>query len=201
MSLWEPFTEQARRTIVRAQEVAQLFAASYIGTEHIAFALAESDDDVGRILTNAIDRDELRQRLGAARGSPQPEMVFTPGAKRTIELSFENARRLNHNYIGTAHIALAVLSSPDPPPFRAGVDLAKARAELDEIDSGEKPLRHRWSQTTGAGPPPATARSIMSDLSTARDLSEPGTQVTITITQPNGTQQTWTWTNIEEPNE
>src|ERR1700680_2016192 len=128
--MWEPFTEPARRAIVRAQEVAQMFASAFIGTEHIAFALAEHDDEVGRVLANSVDRDELREKLGSARGFPTQEMVFTPGAKHTIEFAFENARRLNHNYIGIAHIALGMLQS-EPPPLRPGVDLPGLRAELD----------------------------------------------------------------------
>ena len=63
-----------------------MFASTYIGTEHIAFALAETDDEVGRVLANAFDRDQIREQLGGARGFPKPEMVFTTGAKRAIEL-------------------------------------------------------------------------------------------------------------------
>ncbi|HEX3466313.1 MAG TPA: Clp protease N-terminal domain-containing protein [Candidatus Elarobacter sp.] len=130
--MWEPFTQSARHAIVRAQEVAQMFASRFIGTEHIAFALAEEDDEVGRIVTTAIDRDELRERLGAARSAPNPEMVFTSTAKRAIELSFENARRLSHGYIASAHLALGILQADKELPLRADADLAAVRAELEQ---------------------------------------------------------------------
>ena len=130
--MWEPFTERARHAVVRAQEVAQMFASNHIGTEHMAFGLAEGDDDVGRIMSTAIDRDALRDRLGGASTLPSAEMVFTSGAKRSIELAFENARRLNHNFIDTAHLALGMLAADDDLPLRADADLGTVRAELEQ---------------------------------------------------------------------
>jgi ATP-dependent Clp protease ATP-binding subunit ClpC len=138
MSMWEPFTVTSRHAIVRAQQVAQLFGSSHIGVEHITFALAEGDDEVGRLFATSIDRDAIRERLGAAGAMPNPNMVFTAGAKRTIELAFENARRLNHNYIGQAHIALGLLGSDDPPPLVEGTDLATLRAELARVAANDE---------------------------------------------------------------
>jgi ATP-dependent Clp protease ATP-binding subunit ClpC len=130
MSMWEPFTVSARHAIVRAQQVAQLFGSSHIGVEHIAFALAEADDDVGRLFATSIDRDAIRDRLGVAGSMPNPNMQFTKDAKRTIELAFENARRMDHNFIGPAHVALGILGSDDPPRLVEGADLALLRTEL-----------------------------------------------------------------------
>src|SRR5438309_2056232 len=129
MGMWEPFTEQARHAVVRAQEVAQMFGNNFIGTEHIVFALGDTDDDLGRVLANAVDRDQLRAELGGAGTAVQREMVFTPAAKRSIELAFEHARRLNHNYIAAAHLALGIVDSKCPP-LRTGVDLPVVQAEL-----------------------------------------------------------------------
>ncbi len=135
--MWEPFTVASRHAIVRAQEVAQMFGSPYIGVEHITFALAEGDDDVGRLFATSIDRDAIRERLGAAGAMPNPHMVFTSGAKRTIELAFENARRLNHNYIGLAHVALGLLGSDDPPPLVEASDIATLRAELARVAAND----------------------------------------------------------------
>jgi ATP-dependent Clp protease ATP-binding subunit ClpC len=199
VSLWEPFTQQARRAIVRAQEVAQMFASNYIGTEHIAFALAETDDDVGRVLTGAIDRDQMREQLGGARSFPNPEMVFTPGAKRTIEASFENARRLDHNYIGTAHLALGILASDDCPALRAGISAAAVRDELDRVASSQTAMYSAWSQTAGTEHPHPVTQALLSSLRHHPDLANVGTQVSVAITQPDGAAQSWTWTNVKGP--
>jgi ATP-dependent Clp protease ATP-binding subunit ClpC len=200
VSLWEPFTEPARHAIVRAQEVAQMFASTYIGTEHIAFALAERDDELGRLLTNAVDRDRLRELLGGARGFPKPEMVFTPGAKRTIELAFENARRLGHDYIGAAHLTLGILASDDGIPLRSDADLNRLRAELDAIAATEhdtKAAPDAWEQTSGPADPPPATRTLLASLRYFPELAQTGTRVILTIEPPDGAPRTWTWKHGE----
>ena len=137
MSLWEPFTGPARRAVVRAHQVAQMFGSPHIGVEHVAFALAEGDDAVANVLATAIDRDAIRERLGIAGAMPKPDMVFTKGAKRTIELAFENARRLGHDFIGVPHLALGLLGNDECPPLVAGADPAALRTSLETI-AGEK---------------------------------------------------------------
>jgi hypothetical protein len=200
--MWEPFSELARRAVVRAQEVAQMFASPFIGTEHLAFVLAENDDEVGAVLANAIERDDLRAKLGGAVGSPTHEMVFTPGAKRTIEYAFENARRLNQSFIGVAHIALGMLQS-DCPPVKEGVDVRVLRAELDQIALREPgqhlmPPRVRWSQLSGPGDPPPAIRALLATLWYFPDLGPAGTRVQVTVAPPEGDERTWTWVR-EDP--
>jgi ATP-dependent Clp protease ATP-binding subunit ClpA len=147
--MWEPFGERARRTIVRAQEVAHLFGSGSIGTEHIAFALAEGDDEVGHLLANALDRDAIRARLGGVKEAPKQEMQFTAGAKRSIELAFVNARRLDHHYIGVAHLALGLLDGGDPlapgdpPALLPGGDIEALRAALAAVAADDDPAARR----------------------------------------------------------
>ncbi len=196
MSLWEPFTEPARHAIVRAQEVAQMFASTYIGTEHIAFALAERDDELGRLLANAVDRERLRELLGGARGFPKPEMVFTPGAKRTIELAFENARRLGHDYISAAHLALGILGSDDGIPLRPDTNVDRLRDELAEVaktERGTEKAADAWHQTSGASDAPPAVRTMLASLRYIPELSRTGTRVTVTIEPPKGKTRSWTW--------
>jgi len=207
--MWEPFTEPSRRAIVRAQEVAQMFGSSYIGTEHIAFALAEGDNDVGRLLAGAIDRDAMRALLGDVSHAPVEEMVFTTGAKRSIETAFENARRLGHNYIGLAHLALGILDSGDPLPLVAGCDAGRLRADLSRAASAEVPPLKKWKLVPGRLPPQVEGQPAVQDLQMAADamisalqnfteLSEPGVTVTITFTR-RGKAQSWTWKPASEP--
>ena len=198
MSMWEPFSEPSRRAIVRAQEVAQMFASTYIGTEHIAFALAETDDEVGRVLANAFDRDQIREQLGGARGFPKPEMVFTTGAKRAIELAFENARRLGHDFIGVAHLALGILSTEDRPTLRPGADLKAMRAELDALAASDARTEINWTQIAGGDDAPPVTRALLTALQPFRAFVPALTEVTVAVKQPDGTEHSWTWAKSEE---
>ena len=196
--MWEPFSGPARRAVVRAHEVAQMFGAHFIGTEHMVFALAEGDDLVGSALTNAVDRDALREQLGNVSQSPVVEMVFTPVAKQSIELAFENARRLNHGYIGTAHMALGILSSSEPPPLLPGHDADSLRAALilaaphDAPEGAHKPA---WTRE-GAGRHPI-ADAVESMLPYMKDFGKAGTRITITVAEPGEAERTWGW--VKEP--
>jgi ATP-dependent Clp protease ATP-binding subunit ClpC len=199
--MWEPFSEPARRSIVRSQEVAQMFGAGFIGTEHMTFALAETDDAVGEALAGAVDRPALKERLGVAATAPVVEMMFTDGAKHSIEKAFENARKLNHNFIGTAHLVLGILESGDAPPLLAGVDAAELRLKLIRAALGEKLLVDppAWKQTKGEAEPSATSRALIGALGYFPDLRVPGTRITLTVEPPEGPEQTWSWTCVDEP--
>jgi len=162
----EPFSEPARRVIVRAQEVAQMFGSSTIGNEHMTFVLAESDDEVGSALANAVDREAMRALLGAASASPDDEMTFTRGAKQSIELAFESAQRLNQGFIGYRALGAG---HPRELPIRRRwwktVDPAALREAL------ELAAKH---QTPSVGPPVPRRRPASSWKRIAGDDWPPG---------------------------
>ena len=196
--MWQPFSEPARRAVVRAQEVAVMFGSTFIGNEHIAFALAEGDDDIGHLLANALDRDAIRERLGGVSSEPVPEMSFSTGAKRSIERAFEHARRLNHDYIGPAHIALGMLDSGDPPPLLHGSDDSRLRERLDVLAAMDDPSRTKWKQVGGADDHHAVAGAVLSAVEHYKDLRKPGTRVSVTITPVDGDAHTWAWEHVDE---
>jgi ATP-dependent Clp protease ATP-binding subunit ClpA len=199
MSMWEPFTEPARRAVVRAQQVAQMFGSSHIGVEHLAFALAENDDPLGAVLAAGFDRDAMRELLGAAGSAPTPEMMFSSGAKRVIEAAFENARRLNHNYISTAHLALGILTSDDRPPFAPGADPVELRAAIEQIArKGEGEPAH-WKRIDAQRDPHPAAEGITQLLLAYPNLSLPGTRVAVTIQRPGEADVTWTYLRDDPP--
>jgi ATP-dependent Clp protease ATP-binding subunit ClpA len=205
VSMWEPFTEPARRMIVRSQEVAQLFSSPMIGTEHMIFALAETDDEVGAALTKAIDSDALRSKLGAASNPPSHEMVFTSGAKQSIELAFEAARKLKQGFVAPPHLAIGILGSADPPPLLATIDAATLRVAL-EFAAEHVPARSEpgpeattpvpWEQTAGDSSHPEM-ETLFRSLPAYRALDVAGTRVTLTITVPGQEARTWTWVREE----
>ena len=205
----EPFSEPARRVIVRAQEVAQMFGSSTIGNEHMTFVLAESDDEVGSALANAVDREAMRALLGAASASPTDEMTFTRGAKQSIELAFESAQRLNQGFIGTAHLALGILASSDPPPLVATTDSAALRAALELAAQHESPgadvrIRHQrhgssaWKRVDGDDSHPEMP-AMLEALPSYKEFDVPGTRVSVTIAVPGTEERTWGWVREEGP--
>src|SRR3979409_892070 len=115
MSMWEPFTERARRSIGLVEAQAQRVGNNYMGTEHILLGIiSEGESLAAKVLeTLGVNLAKVRQEVEAIVGrggqTVQQEMVFTPRAKRVIELAFEEARQLNHNYIGTEHLLLGLI--------------------------------------------------------------------------------------------
>ena len=166
-----------------------MFGSSTVGTEHVAFALAEGDDAVATAWAESLDRNAIRERLGVAHGAPSTEMAFAVSAKRAIEFAFENARRLSHNFIGTPHLALGVLATDDPPPLIAGVDLVMLRARLDAIAEGSVAVPARW--TLRDGPPHPFVRQLVVTAGRYDELGPPGTRITLTVTPPAGPARTW----------
>ena len=137
MSMWEPFTERARRSIVLAQEEAQRLGNNYIGTEHILLGIiSEGESLAAKVLESlgvnlAKVRQEVEAIVGRGGQTVQQEMVFTPRAKRVIELAFEEARQLNHNYIGTEHLLLGLIREGEGVAARVLTNLGVDPASKD----------------------------------------------------------------------
>jgi ATP-dependent Clp protease ATP-binding subunit ClpC len=159
--MWEPFTERARRSIVLAQEEAQRLGNNYIGTEHLLLGIiSEGESVAAKVLENlGINlqkvRGEVESIVGKGNASSQQEMVFTPRAKRVIELAFEEARALAHNYIGTEHLLLGLVREGEGVAARVlsnlGVDPAKIRSEITKllgVETSVAPTKERTKTPT-----------------------------------------------------
>ena len=142
--MWEPFTERARKTIVLAQEEAAKLGNNYIGTEHLLLGIiSEGESVAAKVLHNmGVSCDNVREKVisiagKGAKASSYIEIVFTPRAKRIIELAFEEARHLGHNYIGTEHLLLALVKEGEGVAARVlmdlGVELSKIYDELSKL--------------------------------------------------------------------
>lgn len=109
------FTQRARRVLGLAQEEAERLQHSYIGTEHLLLGLMQEEGGVaGRVLRDlGLDVDrvvELVERLTrSGQSTPHTKVDLSPGTKRVLELAVEEARQLNHQYIGTEHLLLGLL--------------------------------------------------------------------------------------------
>jgi len=179
MSMWEPFASPARASIVRAQEIAQRACHNYIGAEHIAYALTQSDGEVGRLMAGAVAQ----------------EMVFAPGAKRFIATAFENARRIGD--IGEKHIALGLLDTTDPPPLLPGTDVAALRTALTAVAETPNMFTKVWRQV-GDAEMHSVAAALQHALTGSRDLTRTGTRVTLNIAAPDEPERSWAWQREDE---
>ena len=114
--MFERFTDRARKVMALANQEAQRFNHEYIGTEHILLGLVKEGSGVGATVLKNLDVDIKKLRLAIEkRVKSGPDMVTmgklpqTPRAKKVIEYAIEEARALNHNYVGTEHILLGLL--------------------------------------------------------------------------------------------
>jgi ATP-dependent Clp protease ATP-binding subunit ClpC len=136
---FDKFTERARKVLSLAQEEAQRLKHNYIGSEHLLLGLVREREGVAaKVLSNlGVDLKEARNTVEAIIGRGgrvvQGEIGLTPRAKKVIELAVDEARRLNHNYIGTEHLLLGLVREGEGIAAGAleslGVDLKKVRAE------------------------------------------------------------------------
>jgi ATP-dependent Clp protease ATP-binding subunit ClpC len=118
--MFERFTDRARKVMALANQEAQRFNHDCIGTEHILLGLVKEGSGVGAQVLKNLDVDIKKLRLEIEKlVKSGPDMVTmgklpqTPRAKKVIEFAIEEARSLNHNYVGTEHILLGLLREAD----------------------------------------------------------------------------------------
>jgi len=142
-SRFEKFSERARRVLSLAQEEAQRFNHSYISTEHVLLGLVrEADGVAARVLANlGVEPNKVRTAvefiIGRGERTATGEIGLTPRAKKVIELAVDEARRLNHHYIGTEHLLIGLMREGEGVAAGVleslGVNLDKVRAETSRI--------------------------------------------------------------------
>jgi ATP-dependent Clp protease ATP-binding subunit ClpC len=138
--MFERFTEKAIKVIMLAQEEARRLGHNFVGTEQILLGLigegtgiaAKTLKGMGVNLKEA--RAEVEKIIGRGSGFVAVEIPFTPRAKRVLELSWDEARQLGHNYIGTEHLLLGLVREGEGVAARVlenlGVDLTKVRSNV-----------------------------------------------------------------------
>ncbi len=142
-SRFEKFSERARRVLSLAQEEAQRFNHNYIGTEHILLGLVRETEGVAAKVLAALNVELVKVRSAVefiiGRGErPTPgEIGLTPRAKKVIELSVDEARRLSHQYIGTEHLLIGLMREGEGVAAGVleslGVSLDRVRHETNHI--------------------------------------------------------------------
>lgn len=115
--MFERFTDRARKVMALANQEAQRFNHEYIGPEHILLGLVKEGTGVGANVLKNLNVDLRKVRLQVEMiVKSGPDMVTmgklpqTPTAKLVIAKAIETARDLSHNYVGTEHILIALVS-------------------------------------------------------------------------------------------
>jgi len=128
------FTERARNAVVASQNEARTAANDRISPDHLILGLVTEPGALAAaaIIAQGVSLDAVRQAVTAAlppaANEVPPLIPFDQRAKKTLELTFRQALRLGHNYVGTEHILLALLEFEDGDGVltRLGVDKATA---------------------------------------------------------------------------
>ena len=160
---FEKFTDRARKVLTLAQEEAQRFNHNYIGTEHLLLGLVRENDGVAaKVLANmGVQLSKVRSAvefiIGRGESMVTSELGLTPRAKKVLELAIDEARRLNHHYIGTEHLLLGLVREGEGIAAGVleslGVNLERVRTQVMQIVSQSPP------QPIGAGASAGQAKS------------------------------------------
>jgi len=163
--MFERFTDRARKVMALANQEAQRFNHEYIGTEHILLGLVKEGSGVGATVLKNLDVDIKKLRFGVEKlVKSGPDMVTmgklpqTPKAKKVIEYAIEEARSLNHNYVGTEHILLGLLRESEGIAAQVLLDLGLKLEDVRQevlnllgagVDDGPAALGMKMSPSMG----------------------------------------------------
>src|SRR5438132_1176745 len=181
--MYERFTDRARKVMQLANQEAQRFNHEYVGTEHVLLGLVKEGSGVAANVLKNLDVDLRKIRVEVEKiVQSGPDMVTmgklpqTPRAKKVIEYAIEEARNLNHNYVGTEHLLLGLLREQEGVAAQVlmnlGLKLEDVREEVlnllgHGIEAGEGGERAVSSGTPKGGKSKTPALD-----SFGRDLTE-----------------------------
>jgi len=155
------YTERAQKVLMLAEKEARRLNHNYIGTEHLLLGLIQEGQGVAAkaLRSIGINLDQVRQSVeryvGEMEAGQNPEITLTPRSKKVLNLALDEARQLNHNYIGTEHLLLGLIREGEGVAARVltelGADLETLRNEVMSHlggASGEQPARSQTKSNT-----------------------------------------------------
>lgn len=174
--MYTRFTERAQKVLALAQEEATRLHHPGVGTEHILLGLVREGDGIAAkaLVTLGISAEKVQTEVEKIIGPGQSQnnaMTYTPRAKKVIELSIDEARKLNHTYVGTEHILLGLIREGEGVAARVlanlNISLNKARQQVLQLLGGDA-AEASSDKDASAGTP--TLDSLARDLTQmARD--------------------------------
>ncbi|QDU40583.1 ClpA/B family protein [Maioricimonas rarisocia] len=180
--MYERFTDRARKVMQLANQEAQRFNHEYIGTEHILLGLVKEGSGVAANVLKNLDVDLRKIRLEVEKiVQSGPDMVTmgklpqTPRAKKVIEYAMEEARNLNHNYVGTEHLLLGLLREQEGVAAQVlmnlGLKLEDVREEVLNLLGHGLEASEAGERGTSSGGKTSKSKTPALD-SFGRDLTE-----------------------------
>jgi len=173
--MFNRFTQRSQKVLQLAQEEAIRLKHESIGTEHILLGLIREGSGIAAKALEAIEVDPkvietgIEELVGTGAEEVGPIVHYTPRAKKVIELSVDESRKLGHSYIGTEHLLLALIREGEGVAARvlnnAGVSLNKARQQVLQ-------LLGSTDQSHGNGNNSAAPASTPTLDGLARDLTQ-----------------------------
>jgi ATP-dependent Clp protease ATP-binding subunit ClpC len=165
------FTERAQKVLALAQEEAIRLGHNNIGTEHILLGLVREGEGIAAKALYALGlgpekiQKEVENLIGTGNEVSQT-IHYTPRAKKVIELSMDEARKLGHSYVGTEHILLGLIREGEGVAARVlnnlGVSLNKARQQVLQLLGSNETGGHQSGAAASANTP--TLDSLARDL-------------------------------------
>ena len=141
--MFNRFTQRSQKVLQLAQEEAIRLKHESIGTEHILLGLIREGSGIAAKALEAIEVDPkvieagVEELVGTGTEDVGPIVHYTPRAKKVIELSVDESRKLGHSYIGTEHLLLALIREGEGVAARvlnnSGVSLNKARQQVLQL--------------------------------------------------------------------
>ncbi len=137
--MYERFTDRARKVMQLGNQEAQRFNHEYVGTEHVLLGLVKEGSGVAANVLKNLDVDLRKIRVEVEKiVQSGPDMVTmgklpqTPRAKKVLEYAIEEARNLNHNYVGTEHLLLGLLREQEGVAAQVLMNLGLKLEEVRE---------------------------------------------------------------------
>ncbi|GAA0596803.1 ATP-dependent protease ATP-binding subunit ClpC [Virgibacillus siamensis] len=168
------FTERAQKVLALSQEEAVRLGHNNIGTEHVLLGLVREGDGIAAKALQSLGlevskiQEEVEKLIGVGK-QPMQTIHYTPRAKKVVELSQDEARKLGHSYVGTEHILLGLIREGEGVAARVlnnlGVSLNKARQQVLQLlgsNESQAGRQGRAAQTSNANTP--TLDSLARDL-------------------------------------
>src|SRR5690625_4183270 len=167
------FTERAQKVLVLSQEEAVRLNHNNIGTEHILLGLIREGDGIAAKALQALEleipkiQEEVEKLIGVGK-EPMKTIHYTPRAKKVVELSQDEARKLGHSYVGTEHILLGLIREGEGVAARVlnnlGVSLNKARQQVLQLLGTNESQAGRQGRGQSANVRTPTLDSLAKDL-------------------------------------
>jgi ATP-dependent Clp protease ATP-binding subunit ClpA len=163
--MYESFTDRARMVMKLANQEAQRFNHEYVDTEHILLGLVKEGSGVAAAVLKNLEVDLRKIRLEVEKlvqsGPDMPTMgklPQTPRAKKLLQYAVEEARNLNHNWVGTEHLLLGMLREQEG--VAAEVLLMNLGLKTEDVREEVLNLLGRGLAETSTAPSPPRRASM-----------------------------------------